>query len=271
VNAVTARLGRAANVYWSALGAGWADYRVLYTWKTWLLGWLPRVVCQVAFFGAIGHLLGSKERVEFLLIGSAVSIAVMETLMAMSFMNSERRAGTLALVAVSPASPVLVLAGRTAFLIGTATVSAGIAMTAADLMFRMGMPWGRAWAILLLIASAAVSSHCLALFITGLSMRFLHLGTLLNALVFLPMQAVCGVVVPLDFWPSWVQAVAAGLPLTHGLAAVRAVFDGASPSVALPAVGRELLVAAGWLILATLAFRRFLLQMRKTGSIDHAD
>jgi ABC-2 type transport system permease protein len=271
VTATVTALANAGRVYLSAMRAGWADYRSLYTWRSWLFGWVVRVVSQVAFFAVIGHLLGSHERVRYLLIGSAVAIAVMEALMAMSFMSAERGAGTLPLVVASGSSPVLVLAGRTAFLMGTATVSASISLAVTAPLFGVAIPWRHAWAVLALIAVVAVASHSLALFITGLSMKFLQFGTLLNGMVFLPMLAVCGAVVPVSVWPGWVQQVSVFLPLTHGLAGVRELFDGGAPGVLLAAAGRELSVAAGWLILAALAFRLFIERARRTGQLDYAE
>lgn len=270
MTAVSTRIANVGRIYTSAMRAGFADYRTLYTWRTWLFGWLLRVVSQVAFFAVIGYLVGSLERVQYLLIGTAVAIAMMEALMAMSFMNAERRAGTLPLVVASGSSPILVLAGRTAFLMVTATVSATVALFVSAPLFGVGIPWRNAWAVVLLIAAVAVAAHSLALFITGLAMRYLHLGTLLNGIVFLPMLAVCGAVVPLSFLPQWVQHMSTFLPLTHGLAGVRALFDGASPAILGPAVGRELVVAAGWLIVAAVSFRVFVERGRRVGDLDHA-
>lgn len=58
------------------------------------------------------------------------------------------------------------------------------------------------------------------------------------------------------------------LPLTPGLAGVRALFDGASPAILGPAVGREL-VAAGWLIVAAVSFRAVIERGRRVGDLDH--
>jgi ABC-2 type transport system permease protein len=270
MTATATRIANAGRIYVSAMRAGLADYRSLYTWRSWVFGWMLRVVSQVTFFAAIGHLLGSLERVQYLLIGNAVAIAVMEALMAMSFMSAERGAATLPLVVASGSSPVLVLAGRTAFLMGTATISASVALLATAPLFGIEVPWRHAWAIVVLIAAVAVAAHSLALFITGLAMKLLHFGTLLNGIVFLPMLAVCGAVVPVSYLPQWAQHLSTVLPLTHGLAGVRALFDGASPAVIGQAAGRELIVAACWLALAAVTFRIFIRQARRTGDLDHA-
>jgi hypothetical protein len=84
-------------------------------------------------------------------------------------------------------------------------------------------------------------------------------------------RAICGVQVPTGFWPEWVRAVAGGLPLTHGLAAVRSALAGAGPGEVLPAVGAEIALAAGWLVLAVLAFNRLTERGRRDGSIEFGD
>lgn len=58
---------------WSATSA-LADLRAFYTWKTWLFGWLTRILCQVAFFALIGAMLDSPDRTAYLLVGNAVFV-----------------------------------------------------------------------------------------------------------------------------------------------------------------------------------------------------
>jgi hypothetical protein len=41
-----------------AMATGFADFATTYTWRTWLLGWCSRVLCQVAFFALVGRMLG---------------------------------------------------------------------------------------------------------------------------------------------------------------------------------------------------------------------
>ena len=47
-----------------AFRAGIADYRAIWTWRSWVLGWMVRVIAQVSFFGLIG-LRVSDERAAF--------------------------------------------------------------------------------------------------------------------------------------------------------------------------------------------------------------
>lgn len=89
------------------------------------------------------------------------------------------------------------------------------------------------------------------------------------------MMLICGVMVPVSFWPGWMQVIAQTLPLTHGLAAVRALADPTASPVAAGEVALPLLVAgglgAGWLLLAALLPERLASAGRRTGSIEFAD
>src|SRR5207247_451394 len=87
-----------------AIVSGFADYRAIYTWRSWLFGWLARVLSQVAFFALIGRLVGGQTA-AYVLIGNAVAVAALESCMAVSSSTWERRAGTLPLLVAAPASP----------------------------------------------------------------------------------------------------------------------------------------------------------------------
>ena len=83
----------------------------------------------------------------------------------------------------------------------------------------------------------------------------------------LAMMAFCGVSVPLGFFPAPVGYAAHLLPLTHGLDAVRELFGAARPGVLLSAVGLEVLVGAGWLLVSLATFQRSADAGRHDGSI----
>lgn len=50
------------NVMRHAFHAGLADYRAIFTWRSWLAGWYVRVFFQVSFFALIGERLGDDEK-----------------------------------------------------------------------------------------------------------------------------------------------------------------------------------------------------------------
>ena len=65
----------AVTVMEHAFRAGIADYRAIFTWRSWLLGWMLRVIAQVSFFALIGLRVADERSAFYLLIGNALAVA----------------------------------------------------------------------------------------------------------------------------------------------------------------------------------------------------
>jgi ABC-2 type transport system permease protein len=251
--------------------SAFADFSTIYTWRTWTLGWLSRVLCQVAFFALIGRLLGAPEQGRFLLVGNAVMIAALESMFVVASTTWERRAGTLPLLLAAPTEPALVFAGRSVQWLASGSATAIISLCGLGLAFGLPLHLTTVLAAVPLVVLVSVSTYCFALVPAALVLRVMQLRNVVANLTMLTMMTFCGVQVPTTFWPGWVQGVASALPLTHGLAAVRAALAGADWSVVLPPVGAEVALATGWLAAAVLAFRRLAEHGRRDGSIEFGD
>ena len=46
-----------------------SELGAIYTWQSWLIGWVLRVITQIIFYALIGILLEDPNLVQFLLIG----------------------------------------------------------------------------------------------------------------------------------------------------------------------------------------------------------
>ena len=75
-------------------------------------------------------------------------------------------------------------------------------------------------------------------------------------LAYFGMLLFCGVNVPLDELPAWMQAISEVLPLTHGIEAARLVAEGASLGSVAGLILREALVGAAYAAAAYALFRR---------------
>jgi len=102
--------------------------------------------------------------------------------------------------------------------------------------------------------------------VTVVSFLGLAESSLIAWLLFL--MVMTGVQVPVAFWPAPVRFVAQGLPLTHGLQAVRDLLAGSPARGILLNIGLEILVGFGWLFVAIVTFRRLAISGRKDGSIE---
>jgi ABC-2 type transport system permease protein len=249
---------------------GFRDYATIYTWRTWLVGWYVRVLAQVVFFALIGKLLGSEERVRYLLIGNSVMLAAIGSLFAVAGTTWERRAGTLPLLVASPTSPTLVFTGRSAWALTEGIASSIGVFYVAAAVFGVPLAWPRALLYVPLVVLIGLSCYALGTFLGGLVLRAMGLRNVVANIVWGTMLAFCGATVPLSFYPEAVQWVAHALPLTHGLEAVRGALGNGSAASILAEAALEALVGLVWLALALLTFERLAEGGRRDGSIEFA-
>lgn len=232
-----------------------ADLKAVYTWKTWLFGWLVRVLSQVLFYAMIGVLLGDPEQVRFLVLGNAVMCCAVEVSLTIASTSWDRNFGTTPLLAGSPMRPGWLFFGRSLQWPLSGSVTSLVALFTLAPLF--GVHWSPAQVPLVvgLVFLIAFSVYAGVLFVAALVLTVSSARNVVLNLNVMVMMAVCGVQVPLDFWPEPVQWFAAVLPLTHGIEAVRALEAGG----ALTEVVREAALTGGlglvWFLAASVAFR----------------
>lgn len=257
-------------VFAQATHVAFADMRAMYTWRTWLFAWAGRVVMQVIFFALIGVLLDSPEAVEFLLVGNVAWVAVSITLLSVPSTTWERRLGTLPLL-VSSRSPVYVtFLGRSVQWIPDALGTSLIGLVVATMIFDVGFPLpGSLWAIPVL-ALIVVTTYGMGAFLGGLVLLAMDARNTVSNIVMGVMAIVCGVNVPVDFFPTPVQAFAQLFPLTHGLHAMRSIIASAPVGTVMVDVVWCTLAGLAWFTVASLWFERFAERGRRDGSIEFA-
>lgn len=252
-----------------AFRAGVADYRVMFTWKSWLLGWFVRVIAQVSFFALIGIRLGNERSAYFLLIGNALAVAAQSGIFSLNMTTTERWAGTLPLLVASPSSPVVVFASRGAYMAVDGSLSALGALFVAGPAFGLHLPWPRVLAVVPLTAVVALASYCFGTFLAGVVFRYRGINSLVVLTGYIGLMTVCGVNVPLSYYPAALDWLSHGLPLTNGLLAIRSVFAGAAASTVVGHAALEAAVGVGWMTVALLTFNRLASQGRLDGSLDY--
>ncbi|MGH8974347.1 MAG: ABC transporter permease [Acidimicrobiia bacterium] len=259
-------------VAFGALGAAarssLIDYAVIFTWRSWLLGWLMRVMSQTVFYGLLGKLLGSTERQRYLFVGAAVLVCGAEALLVCASTVNERRVGALSLIVASPSDAFLVLLGR-----GVLWIPGGVA-TSAVCLFVLGPLFGVTWtfpavvAVLPLIILTSVSTYCLGIALGALVLARPELRNVVGTVAATGLAVVCGVTVPLGQWPLAVRAIGTCVPLTYTLAAVRASIDGERARDVLLFAAQAAAWGTVWLGVAWLGLHRLVAAGRRTGSID---
>jgi ABC-type uncharacterized transport system permease subunit len=68
--------------------------------------------------------------------------------------------------------------------------------------------------------------------------------------------------------PAWVQTVSKWLPLTRGIAAARALIDGAPYAQIAPLLTQELLIGIAYILVGYVLFRWFERQARRRGTLE---
>jgi ABC-2 type transport system permease protein len=257
------------NVMHQAFRAGLTDYRAIFTWKSWLAGWMVRVIAQVAFFAVIGERLGDDQKTFYLLVGNSILIAALTGVFSLNMTSAERWAGTLPLLVASPSSPVIVFSARGSYLAVDGALSALAALFIAGPMFGMDLPWPDVLAVVPITAVVALASYSFGTFLAGIVFRFRNINSLVVLTTNVSMMAACGVNVPLSYYPDALEWFSRVLPVTNGLLAIRGVLDGADTATILGNTALEAAVAVGWMALALASFNQLASRGRKDGSLDY--
>ncbi|TDV48688.1 ABC transporter permease [Actinophytocola oryzae] len=247
-----------------------ADLRVIYTWKTWTFGWLGRMLAQVTFFTFLGHLLGDPGATRFLVLGNSLMACVIECLLVIPSSAWERAAGTLGLLAAAPSGVGWVFFGRSLQWPVSGTATSLVSLFALGPLF--GVTWSPAQVlpVVAVVVVTAFTTYCLGLVLAAVVLWFGQVRNITSNVAYLTMMVICGVQVPVGYWPGWVGAIAETVPLTHSLRALRGVADGAPfLDVTVHAV-LALVAGACWLGASLLAFRVAMYRGRRAGTIDFA-
>jgi ABC-2 type transport system permease protein len=259
-----------ARVSWYAIVSGANDYWAIFTLKSWIFGWCVRMLSQIAFFALIGKLLESDAQTQFFLVGNAVMIAAMGATFAMNMTTSERGNGTLSLLLASPSRPVLVFASRGVYVMADGVLSALLGLFILGPAFGLDFPFPRILLVVPLTALVGLSAYCFSTFLAGVIIRHREVtGLLVNATIVV-LMALCGINVPVSFYPGWLEWISRCLPITNGLEAIRDVIAGAPSSTIAAHVGAELLVMSVWLSLALVTFGAFVRAGQRDGSLEYA-
>ncbi|MFD8718530.1 ABC transporter permease [Streptomyces sp. NPDC059629] len=248
-------VARIARIVGYSAANAYADFRASYTWLSWGVGWLGRMLCQVAFFALTGRLVGGEDTVRYLVVGNAVLACVIESMTVVVSTAWERAQGTLPLLAAAPADIGWVMFGRSLQWPVSGTATASIALVTVAPLF--GVHWSPSQLLVLLplVALVSASTYCLGLSVGSVVLAVPGARNIIFNSSFLLLMAVCGAEVPVSFWPAPVQAIADLLPPTHGLAAVRALQAGSGAATVLTQALFTALTGMCWLVVALYAFR----------------
>jgi ABC-type multidrug transport system permease subunit len=179
----------------------------------------------------------------------------------------ERHEGTVAALFLSPASRIAVVAGYglggMVWLLPAFAVVALLGLVTGA-RFQIATPLAPLLAVaVLLIGSLATGFALAGLFI--LSRR----ANLIANFLQLPIYLLAGFVVPREQLPGWLQSVSAGLPVSHGIEALRASsLRGAGLSAIGSEIGLALLTSAVFALVGVASLRRVEHVAKRGGQLE---
>lgn len=119
----------------------------------------------------------------------------------------------------------------------------------------------------LAVVLVALTTGALGLMAAALSLVVTDINLMLNSLVAM-LLLLCGVNVPPDQLPGVLRMVSAGLPMTRGVVAARALVEGEGLVRVLPLLGGEALVGLVYLTAGYLLFLAMERRARHAGTLD---
>lgn len=255
------RLGRLVRL--AVLG-----YRALFAWLNpwdYLTVKIIEPIAQILFFALLGQFAGLDP--AYFVLGNAVRLASVSGLYGcIMVMMEERISGTLQFVVASatPISQTLVARMVLQGLDGLITTGLGLGIG----FFFFGMDasrvhWG--WLLLALLITAYGIAG-LGLFVSVFGIFGMDLTFVMN-FAYTLLLLLCGVNFPVDALPAPLQLVGNLLPLTHGLAAIRAIVSGTFTDVYAHLV-LEALIGLAYGIGGYLLFRYAEYRARVLGTLD---
>ena len=249
---------------------GYLAYRALFAWIHWTI-YVPTMlggpIFQILFFAYIGRYAGLQSD-EFFVIGNAVAISSVAGIFGMAFtIGGERFMQTLSSILVTPANRLALFLGRTLPNIANGIIVSTVGFIAGWLLLDFSLAPSEIPAIVLIVLVSSFSCTALGAVIGAFGLRGRDIIFFANLFV-LTFLLFCGVNVPLESLPNWMQEVANLLPLTHGIEAAREVADGASLGDVSDLVLTEFAIGLCYAAIAYVLLRVFEVESRRRATLE---
>jgi ABC-2 type transport system permease protein len=249
---------------------GLLSYRALFNWirpVIYVTTMLGSPLFQILFFAYLGRFAGLQDD-TFFVVGNAVQVSAMSGIYAMTLtIANERHFGTLSPILATPANRVALFLGRAVPVIANglfvSVFGFGVGLLLLD--FELGWSQVPALAVVLLVTVASCTGLGMLLGSIGLRARDVFFA---SNLVYFLMLLVCGVNIPVESLPGWLEAIGRAVPLTHGIEAAREVARGAALGEVGGAVVTELAIGLIYTAAALGLFRLFELDGRRSAALE---
>jgi ABC-2 type transport system permease protein len=249
---------------------GLLSYRALFNWirpVTYVTTMLGSPLFQILFFAYLGRFTGLRDD-TFFVVGNAVQVSAMSGIYAMTLtIANERNYGTLSPILATPANRIALFLGRALPVIANGLFVSAFGFGVGLLLLDFELGWNQLPALAVVLVVTVLSCTGLGMLLGSIGLRARDVF-FASTLVYFLMLLVCGVNIPFEELPGWMQALAQTIPLTHGIEAAREVAAQATLGDVAGLVGMELAIGLAYTAAAFLLFRWFELDSRRSAALE---
>lgn len=249
---------------------GRISYRALFNWISpvvYVTTMLGSPLFQILFFTYLGRYAEAEDDL-FYIVGNAVQVSAMAGVYGMTMgIANERQFGTLASLLATPANRLAIFAGRAVPYVVHGVLVSGFGFATGWVLLDFRPADGSMPALLLVVVLTVASCVALGMLIGSIGLRARDVFFASNLVYFL-MLLVCGVNIPVEVLPGWLEAIGRGVPLTHGIEAAREIAAGAPLADVWRLVLAEALIGLAYAAAAFALFRFFESESRRRATLD---
>ncbi len=249
---------------------GQIAYKALFNWirpEIYIPTMLGSPLFQILFFAHLGRYSGLRDD-SFFVIGNAVQACSMASIYAMTMtIANERYFGTLSALLATPANRLALFLGRSLPPIANGLFVSAFGLGVGVLLLDFSLTQANLVAFALVLLVTVLSCTCFGMLLGSIGLRARDVFFASNLVYFL-MLLFCGVNIPLEALPTWMQTIGRSMPLTHGIMAAREVAAGAGLASVGSLVRAELLIGTIYGTVAFGLFRFFEIETRKRATLE---
>lgn len=225
-------------------------------------------IWQVMFFTFLGTYATGEDTADFYIIGNAMQLVGINGIYGVTMsIAGDRYNGTLPYLFASPANRLVMFSGRAVVHIFDGMIGVLIGLAWGVAVLGLDLSQANPAGLLLVILTVAFSTSGLGLLMGSLSLITVNV-MLVNNLIYYLMLVLCGVNIPVDRLPAWVQPISSILPLTHGLQAARELVTGQALSHVLPDIGIEIALGLVYGLAGFFVFRWIEMQAKRRATLE---
>jgi ABC-2 type transport system permease protein len=249
---------------------GLLSYRALFAWvdpRVYIPSMLGFPLFQRRFFAYVGRAASFQDD-SFYVVGNAIMSANAGAIFGTSFsIGGERWTQTLSAVLATPANRFALFVGRAIPNIANGIIVAIFCFVLGCTLLDVSIGWSQVPALAVVVVVSTTSCACFGLVVGSIGLRARD-AVLYANLAYFAMLVFCGVNVPLDKLPGWMEAIGRALPLTHGIEAGREIADGATLGDVSGLLVTEALIGCVYAGVAYGLFRLFEAEGRRRASFE---